>query len=166
MPRLRSPRLGEAVTTNGIVVPFSFWPAKAGKRWKLQRRLYVKDPWATLFGAVYRSSASKARVREALSYLDQAEHDRQTLPSRELIDFAPHIELGALWRANGLVDIAGWLVPVAVRPLLDHRTPDCVLDFIAGGCPFCDGQEGIAEDIIAVVSASGLGSSELLCEYV
>jgi hypothetical protein len=73
MPRLRLQRDGEPLTTNGIVVPFSFWPAKAGKRWRLQRRLYVKDPWATLFEAVYRSTVPKARVREALSYLDQAE---------------------------------------------------------------------------------------------
>ena len=73
MPRLPPSRHGEPLATSGIVVPFSFWPAKAGKRWKLQRRLYVKDPWATLFEAVYRSNTPKPRVREALSYLDQAE---------------------------------------------------------------------------------------------
>ena len=44
-----------------------------GKRWRLQRRLYVKDPWATLFEAVYRSKVPKTKVTEALSYLDQAE---------------------------------------------------------------------------------------------
>jgi hypothetical protein len=73
MSRLRNRRDGEPLATNGFVIPFSFWPAKAGRRWKLQRRLYVKDPWATLFEAVYRSTVPKPRVKEALSYLDQAE---------------------------------------------------------------------------------------------
>jgi hypothetical protein len=73
MARLRASSIGEPLTTNGIVVPFSFWPAKLARRWKLQRRLYVRDPWATLFKAVYRSDTLKRRVDEALSYLDQAE---------------------------------------------------------------------------------------------
>jgi len=73
MPRPRQPRKGEPLTTNGILIPYSFWPAKQARRWKLQRRLYVKDPWATLFEAIYRSKTPKARVDEALSYLDQAE---------------------------------------------------------------------------------------------
>jgi len=33
----------------------------------------VKDPWATLFEAIYRSDTPKHRVEEALSYLDQVE---------------------------------------------------------------------------------------------
>ncbi len=73
MPRLRPGRTGKPIATSGIVVPFSFWPAKQGTRWKLQRRLYVKEPWATLFEAVYRSRIPKSRVTEALSYLDQSE---------------------------------------------------------------------------------------------
>ena len=33
----------------------------------------MKDPWAILFEAVYRSNLAKPKVSEALSYLDQAE---------------------------------------------------------------------------------------------
>lgn len=73
MARLRSQRQGEELTTNGKLIPFSFWPAIRSTRWALQRRLYVRDPWATLFEAVYRSSIPKSRIDEALSYLDQAE---------------------------------------------------------------------------------------------
>src|ERR1039458_7347205 len=69
----RTPREGKPLTTNGIAVPYSFWPAKHAKRWEIQRRLYVKDPWATLFEAVYRSDIPKPRVDEAISYLYQAE---------------------------------------------------------------------------------------------
>lgn len=73
MPRLRIPKDGEEITTSNAVIPFSFWPAIRSTRWALQRRLYVRDPWATLFEAVYRAPVSKARTDEALSYLDQAE---------------------------------------------------------------------------------------------
>ena len=73
MPRLRSQREGEELTTNGRLIPFSFWPAIRSNRWALQRRLYVRDPWATLFEAVYRSTIPKRKIDEALSYLDQAE---------------------------------------------------------------------------------------------
>lgn len=73
MPRVRAPKPGEEITTNRTLIPFSFWPAVHSARWALQRRLYVKDPWATLFEAVYRSPILKARTDEALSYLDQAE---------------------------------------------------------------------------------------------
>jgi len=73
MARLRSPREGEELTTHGRLIPFSFWPATHSTRWALQRRLYVRDPWATLFEAVYRSSIVPRRIDEALSYLDQAE---------------------------------------------------------------------------------------------
>jgi hypothetical protein len=73
MARLRAQRHGEELTTNGKLIPFSFWPAIRSTRWALQRRLYVRDPWATLFEAVYRSSIPKRRIDEALSYLDQAE---------------------------------------------------------------------------------------------
>ena len=57
----------------GSRIPYSFWPAKLGKRWTLQRRLYVKNPWATLCEAVYRAHIPEKRSQEALSYLDQAE---------------------------------------------------------------------------------------------
>ena len=73
MGRPRLQRSGEELSTKGATIPYSFWPAIRSKRWALQRRLYVKDPWATLFEAVYRSDISEARNREALSYLDQAE---------------------------------------------------------------------------------------------
>ncbi len=73
MPRLAAPRDGLPLTTNGMVVPYSFWPTQQTTRQKLQRRLYVKDPWATLFEAVYRTRIPKPRSREALSYLEQAE---------------------------------------------------------------------------------------------
>lgn len=73
MPRVRTPKFGEEISTNKTLIPFSFWPAIHSTRWALQRRLYVKDPWATLFEAVYRSPVSKARTDESLSYLDQAE---------------------------------------------------------------------------------------------
>ena len=73
MPRLRSQRVGEELRTNGKLIPFSFWPATHSTRWALQRRLYVRDPWATLFEAVYRSTIPRSRIDEALSYLDQAE---------------------------------------------------------------------------------------------
>ena len=73
MAKLRSPREGEPLSTNGSLIPFSFWPARRSTRWAVQRRLYVKDPWATLFEAVYRSDIHQRRITEALSYLDQAE---------------------------------------------------------------------------------------------
>jgi hypothetical protein len=55
-------------------VPYSFWPARKTTRWKLQRRLYVRDPWAALNEAVYRADGPTTKDRdEALSYIDQAE---------------------------------------------------------------------------------------------
>jgi hypothetical protein len=56
-----------------LEVSYSLWPARKKTRWTLQRRLYVKDPWAILFEAVYRSSLAKPKIYEALSYLNQAE---------------------------------------------------------------------------------------------
>lgn len=73
MPRPRVQRSGEELPTKGAIIPYSFWPAVRSKRWALQRRLYVKDPWATLFEAVYRSEIPGPRTHEALSYLNQAE---------------------------------------------------------------------------------------------
>jgi len=74
MPRLRAPRKGEPLKVRGLVVPYSFWPARKTTRWKLQRRLYVRDPWAILNEAVYRSKGLVGANRdEALSYIDQAE---------------------------------------------------------------------------------------------
>jgi len=58
----------------GLIVPYSFWPARKTTRWRLQRRLYVRDPWAILNEAVYRSKGLLGASRdEALSYIDQAE---------------------------------------------------------------------------------------------
>jgi hypothetical protein len=73
MPRPKPPRQGEPLSTNGILVPYSFWPTLHTTRWKLQRRLYVRDPWATLNEAVYRAEIRKSRIKEALSYIEQAE---------------------------------------------------------------------------------------------
>jgi hypothetical protein len=57
-----------------LIVPYSFWPARKTTRWKLQRRLYVRDPWAVLNEAVYRTKGCKGRNRdEALAYIEQAE---------------------------------------------------------------------------------------------
>ena len=69
----RTERAGKPLRVGGLTVSYSPWPAKKTTRWKLQRRLYVRDPWATVFEAVYRSALSKARVNETLSYLEQAE---------------------------------------------------------------------------------------------
>jgi YaaC-like Protein len=74
MARLPISRTGEPLRVRGLPIPFSFWPAKKTTRWKLQRRLYVRDPWAILNEAVYRSKGLAAKNRdEALSYIDQAE---------------------------------------------------------------------------------------------
>jgi hypothetical protein len=73
MPGLSPARDGKPLSTNGILVPYSFWPTQHTTRWKLQRRLYVKDPWATLNEAVYRSDIPRRRIDEALYYLEQAE---------------------------------------------------------------------------------------------
>ncbi len=73
MPRLRQAREGEPLRARGLEVGYSLWPAQKTKRWALQRLLYVKDPWAILFEAVYRSKIPKAKVHDALAYLDQAE---------------------------------------------------------------------------------------------
>ena len=74
MSRLAVPRDGEPVRVRGLDVEYSFWPARKTTRWKFQRRLYVKDPWAILVEAVYRQrSVSKRRILESLSFLRQAE---------------------------------------------------------------------------------------------
>ncbi len=73
MARPMLARDGERLRVNGLEVTYSLWPARRTTRWKLQRRLYVKDPWAILFEAVYRSKLPKRKIREALSYLEQAE---------------------------------------------------------------------------------------------
>jgi hypothetical protein len=74
MARLREVREGKLLRVRELKVPYSFWPAKKTTRWKLQRRLYVRDPWAVLNEAVYRSKGCTPKVRdEALSYIDQAE---------------------------------------------------------------------------------------------
>lgn len=57
-----------------LIVPYSLWPAIKTTRWKLQRRLYVRDPWAVLNEAVYRSKGCRGKHRgEALAYIEQAE---------------------------------------------------------------------------------------------
>ena len=76
MPRLREPRTGQLLAVRSLKVHYSFWPARKTTRWKLQRRLYVREPWAILNEAVYRSKAgttSQAVREDALSYLEQAE---------------------------------------------------------------------------------------------
>jgi len=76
MPRLREPRLGQPLNVRTLKVQYSFWPARNTTRWKLQRRLYVREPWAILNEAVYRTKAlgvSRAVRDDALSYLEQAE---------------------------------------------------------------------------------------------
>jgi len=57
-----------------MVIPYSLWPARKTKRWKVQRRLYVRDPWAMLNEAVYRTKGCRGQQRdEALAYIVQAE---------------------------------------------------------------------------------------------
>jgi YaaC-like Protein len=74
LPRLRKAREGEPLRVRGLVVPYSFWPAMRTRRWRLQRRLYVRDPWAILNEAVYRAKGCKGKHRdEALAYIEQAE---------------------------------------------------------------------------------------------
>lgn len=72
--KLRKARTGDALTVRGLVVPYSLWPARKTTRWKLQRRLYVRDPWAVLNEAVYRTKGCKGKEQdEALAYIEQAE---------------------------------------------------------------------------------------------
>src|SRR5260370_22000229 len=73
MARLGHERLGEPLKVRGLDVGYSLWAARKTTRWTLQRRLYVKDPGAILFEAVYRSKLATRKVHEALSYLDQAD---------------------------------------------------------------------------------------------
>lgn len=74
MPKLRPARNGQLLTVRGLTVPYSFWPARKTTRWKMQRRLYVRDPWAVLNEAVYRTKGFRGKNRdEALAYIDQAE---------------------------------------------------------------------------------------------
>jgi len=74
MAKLKSPRPGERLRVRGLAVPYSFWPARKTTRWKMQRRLYVRDPWAILNEAVYRTKGCKGKDRdEALAYIEQAE---------------------------------------------------------------------------------------------
>jgi hypothetical protein len=74
MAKLKGARKGEPLRVRDLTVPYSFWPARKSTRWKLQRRLYVRDPWAILNEAVYRSKGVKHKDRdEALAYIEQAE---------------------------------------------------------------------------------------------
>jgi hypothetical protein len=75
MPKLPQAKSGTPLRFQGLNVDYSFWPAKKTTRWKLQPRLFVKDPWAILFEAVYRHKPALAdtKVQECLSYLEQAE---------------------------------------------------------------------------------------------
>ncbi len=74
MPRLKEPRKGKSLRVRELTVPYSFWPARKTTRWMMQRRLYVRDPWAILNEAVYRTKGLKARDKdEALAYIAQAE---------------------------------------------------------------------------------------------
>jgi YaaC-like Protein len=74
MGRLRKARKGERLRVRELAVGYSLWPARKTTRWKLQRRLYVRDPWAILEEAVYRSKGLVGAARdEALSYMEQAE---------------------------------------------------------------------------------------------
>jgi hypothetical protein len=74
MGRLQALRIGEPLRVREQTVGYSFWPARKTTRWKLQRRLYVRDPWAILNEAVYRSKGLTVKDRdEALSYIEQAE---------------------------------------------------------------------------------------------
>jgi hypothetical protein len=74
MAKLRIARKGKLLRVRDLTVPYSFWPARKTTRWKLQRRLYVRDPWAILNEAVYRSKGVTHKDRdEALAYIEQAE---------------------------------------------------------------------------------------------
>src|SRR5580704_4301756 len=74
MAKPKPARNGEPLRVRGLEVPYSFWPARKTTRWRLQRRLYVRDPWAVLNEAVYRAKGLKGKDRdEALAYIEQAE---------------------------------------------------------------------------------------------
>lgn len=91
MARLHDPKPGVPLAVRGLNVEYSFWPTTKTKRWTLQRRLYVKHPWAILFEAVYRHKPKlpKNRVDECLSYLGQAEEYFNAAAQLARIDVKP-----------------------------------------------------------------------------
>ena len=62
MARLRSRREGEELTTNGKLIPFSFWPATRSTRWALQRGLLNAGMSAASILAELKSSPSKKKT--------------------------------------------------------------------------------------------------------
>lgn len=61
--RLPSGRIGERITINKKLVPFSFWPTKTGKTGNasLQSLLFSLDPWAIIDLAIKSDCPSTSR---------------------------------------------------------------------------------------------------------
>ena len=73
MSRLQTARSSEPLRLRGHLVEFSFWPVvKRGRRYEVQRRTYVTDPWPVLAESI--AQRCPIRDREAAqAFRGQAE---------------------------------------------------------------------------------------------
>lgn len=73
MPPLPQARPGERLKVRGRQVGFSFWPSKpAPAHHALQSLLFSLDPWAVIKRSIVKN-CNRARVKEALATLQQAQ---------------------------------------------------------------------------------------------
>jgi hypothetical protein len=73
MPRLARLRLGSPVVILQRKVGFSYWPTVRGnRRYGLQSRVYVANPWALIQTSV-RNACAPVALEEAIASLEQAE---------------------------------------------------------------------------------------------
>lgn len=69
---LPPPRNGQLVAVMKRPIPFSFWPARKGRRhYALQSLLFARDPWLAITQSI-KKDCPKARQPEALACLGQA----------------------------------------------------------------------------------------------
>jgi hypothetical protein len=83
MGRLQALRIGEPLRVREQTVGYSFWPARKTTRWKLQRRLYVRDPRAILNEAYTGPKGLQLRIATRRSPLSNKQKSISTEGCRE-----------------------------------------------------------------------------------
>lgn len=89
MPLLPQPRNGHPVSVKGRPIPFSFWPARSGRRHHaLQSLLFARDPWLVIARSI-KHECPKPRQSEALACLEQGKDFFHAATSADVIAARP-----------------------------------------------------------------------------
>jgi hypothetical protein len=86
---LQQSRTGQRVAVKKRPIPFSFWPARSGRRHHaLQSLLFARDPWLAITQSIKRD-CPKPRQPEALACLEQAKDFYAAGTSAEVVAARP-----------------------------------------------------------------------------